>query len=340
MRPYLSRRVVSTAATAACLVAATACASTSTSTSTVNSSGGKGLPFKMNLVAGSLVSLPLFVARDMGFFEKAGLKAQAATTNLSTSALQLLISGQLDLASADIPSTINANSTGAGLVIVSGGERYAPVALQCRKGVGATPGYPAGVRSLAGKSIGITAVGAASDTFVRIILKSAGVDPSKASLVPLGGVPNFIAAVKAKRVDCVMSFPPIQQELAGDVDTIVDLQKGEGPNFLTNAQYGVMATTKKFASGNPEVIRRFRTALSAADAFVSRPANAEAVATGVAKDFPGISHPDLVRLVKTVQGTFAGAETIPPSAFQDSVKSYNLAYGKNLSLDQSQLVLK
>lgn len=344
MRSHLSRRIAALAAATVCLVTAAACSSTSTGNpsgaSSGATSGAASLPFTLNLTAGSLTTLSLFVARDMGYFSKAGLTPQPVTTNLGTSALQLLTSGQLDFAAIDIPSTINANSAGADLVIAAGLERYAPVALQCRKGIGVTPGYPDGVRSLAGKSIGISAVGAASDTYARIILSSAGVDPSKVSLIPPGGVPNFIAAVDANRVDCVMSFQPIQLQLANDLETIVDVQKGQGPGFLTNAMYGVMATTSKFAKSHPVVISRFQAAVTAANAFLSNPANASAVANGVAKDYPGISHTELVTLIKSVQGTFAGAETIPPSAFRDSVKAFNLAYGKDLSPDESQLVLK
>ncbi|MTD53233.1 ABC transporter substrate-binding protein [Amycolatopsis pithecellobii] len=332
----IRKRVVGIATTAVCLAAATACAGPAPAPT----NGAPNLTFRMNLTAGSLTTLGLFVARDMGYFAKAGLQAQSVTTNLGTSALQLLTSEQLDVASIDIPSAINARAAGADIAIVSGLERHAPVALQCRKDIGATPGYPAGVTSLAGKSIGITAVGAASDTFGRIILSSAGVDPAKVSLVPLGGVPNFIAAIKAKRVDCVMSFQPIQHQLADEVQTIVDVQKGEGPAILTNAAYGVAATTNKFATANPEVITRFRQAIKAANAFLADPANAPAVATGVASDYPGVSHDELVTLVRAVQATYADGETIPASAFEDSVKAYNLAYGKNITANQSELVLK
>jgi NitT/TauT family transport system substrate-binding protein len=335
MRTSFGKHVAGITLTAACIVTAAACGDSAST-----NGGSDSLPIKLNFIGGSLVTLPMFVARDMGYFAKAGLRVRTVTTNSGTSATQLLSSGQLDIAISTIPVTITANSAGGDLAVVSGGETREPVAVQCRKGVGAEPGYPRGVSSLAGKSIGITAPGAAPDVYARAILASAGVDPSTVSWVSLGGVPNYIAAVKARRVDCVSSVQPTQRQLAGDVDTIVDVQNGQGPDVLLNANAWVYITSRRFATGDPEVISRFRTALSAANAFVSDPANASAIAGGVAKDYPGVGPTDLTGLIKGLAPSFAGADTITATQFQGAVKAYNLAYGKNVTADQSQLVLK
>jgi ABC-type nitrate/sulfonate/bicarbonate transport system substrate-binding protein len=340
MSPQPRTRIIATGVALICLMAASACSS-STPTSVNASGGGRSpMPIKLNFIAGSIASLPLFVARDMGYFAKAGLNAETITTNNGTSATQLLSSGQLDIAISTIPGTITANKAGSNLAIVSGGETREPFALQCRTGIGVTPGYPGGVRSLAGKSIGISSPGAAPDVYARAILASAGLAPSKVSWVTLGGVPSYIAAIKAKRVDCVASVQPIQQVLVNDVDTIVDVQNGQGPKVLLDANPWVYIAARKFANGNPEVISRFRTAIKAANAFLSKPANASAVASGVAKDYPGVSQTDLTKLIKGAQSSFAGADTITATQFQDAVKAYNLAYGKDITADQSQLVLK
>src|SRR5881227_601573 len=180
MRTSLGKRFAGTALAVACIATAIACGS-SASTAGRARSGSGSLPIKLNFIGGSLVTLPLFVARDMGYFGKAGLQVRPVTTNSGTSATQLLSSGQLDIAISTIPVTITANSAGGDLKIVSGGETREPVAVQCRKGVGVEPGYPRGVGSLAGKSIGISAPGAAPDVYARAILASAGVDPSRAS---------------------------------------------------------------------------------------------------------------------------------------------------------------
>ncbi|WP_166459372.1 ABC transporter substrate-binding protein [Amycolatopsis pithecellobii] len=298
------------------------------------------MPIKLNLIGGSLVTLPLFLAREMRYFEKAGLDVQPLTTNNGNSATQLLSSGQLDIAISTIPVTIAANSSGGDLVIASGGETREPLALQCRKGVGAVPGYPAGISSLAGKSIGTTAPGGAPDIYTRALLVSAGVDPARVSWVTVGSVPAEIAAIKAKRIDCVTSVQPVQQQLAGDVDTIVDVQNGQGPEFLLNANAWVYLASKQFANANPEVINRFRSAITATNAFLSDPANAPAIAKAVAPDYPGVGEPDLTGLIRGLAPSFAGAENITASQFDDAVKAYNLAYGKNVTAHQSELVLK
>jgi NitT/TauT family transport system substrate-binding protein len=246
----------------------------------------------------------------------------------------------LDVAISTIPVTITANSAGGDLAIVSGGQTREPVAVQCRKGIGAVPGYPGGVASLAGKSIGISSPGAAPDVYARAILASAGVDPATVSWVSLGGGPSYVAAVKAKRVDCVSSVQPIQQQVADDVDTIVDVQNGQGPKVLLDANPWVYITSKTFAGANPEVIKRFRAAIKATNDFISDPANASTVAKAIAKDYPGVSETELTNLITGLAPSFAGADTVTATQFQGALDAYNLAYGKNMTANQSQLVLK
>src|SRR5262249_31363602 len=64
--------------------------------------------------------LPLYVAKDLGTFEKYGLDVELIATNGGSPLVQALVGGSLQSASVAAMAPIRAISSGANLVIVAG----------------------------------------------------------------------------------------------------------------------------------------------------------------------------------------------------------------------------
>jgi NitT/TauT family transport system substrate-binding protein len=278
---------------------------------------------RFTVFPGAAPSLGVYIADAMGFFQRNGLEVEYANVGTGTSALQVLLSGNTDFIISDITGAALARkNSGATVVFASGQFRRFMAALQCRPESGVTGSYPAAMRQLEGKRIGITGPGSATDTYLRFTMLAAGANPARASIIPVGGVPNLIAAVQAGSIDCLISYQPIQGELGSRVRTIVNFATGQGPPiFARDYLFNGIATSTAFAGRNPVTVRRVAAAMRQASVFGSNTANAATIAQRVARFFPGIEQSQLLAMVRGTAPTLG--HRITRGSIQNALRVYN-----------------
>jgi NitT/TauT family transport system substrate-binding protein len=243
-----------------------------------------------------------YVAIRNGYCHKHGIECELKVVPSAPLGVQMLLSGDLDLAITNAEVLFNAVSRGSQVRVI-GAINVLPMTFLVGgnhlKAPNAAKGYPAVMRDLKGKRIGVTARGSGPEFQVLAMLKDAGMSAGDVTLVPVGAPDTALPALVSGQVDAVMSFEPMGAFCAVQASCrmLVDLRKGEGPSIL---QQGRAATTMQvvradFARRKPQVVEAIRGAMAEAEAFAQDPANYDTMLALFREKFP-LDRPDADRV--------------------------------------------
>ncbi len=163
-------------------------------------------------------AMPIFVAKEKGYFEAEGLEVSLPIFKSGTENTQAVIAGEVHIAHGSITEVFNLKKARLDGRYFWGISNFMPFRLY------AHPSIKTG-QELKGKKLAISNFGAQSDYLTQFTLRHFGVEPIKeAPILPIGSTPARYAALKAGRVDAtIMWFP---QSLIADKDgfrMLVDL---------------------------------------------------------------------------------------------------------------------
>jgi len=136
----------------------------------------------------------LWVGKDGGLYQKHGIDMELLFIGSSTTAVQALLAGDVDLVYSAAGAVIDANLAGADLTMVG-----------CQYDTGQTSFFTtapvASVTALKGKAVGVSRFGAFSDFVARYVLKKNGLQPIKdVALLQVGGTREIIAGMQKNLV--------------------------------------------------------------------------------------------------------------------------------------------
>src|SRR6185503_338938 len=162
------------------------------------------MPVKLINVAVPAVSLlqaPLFVAIDAGAFKKYGLEVRYIVTGART--IQALIGGSVQFAQGVSSRTVPAAVLGgADAVLIANFSDKLLFTMHSGPEINS-------LQDLRGKVIGVSGIGGSTDFATRLALREAGLIPDKdVAIRGVGGVPETVAALKAKIVQAGTLSPP------------------------------------------------------------------------------------------------------------------------------------
>lgn len=196
---------------------------------------------------------PYYVAQDQGFFEDAGLKADATFTGGGAETVQAVVSGSADVGTEtsgaaaigafaeDAPiKIISASTTGLDLVWFE--ETGGPIAKP---------------EDLAGKKVGYSATGSSSHVGVLALsesLEKEGLEPVKAEAI--GGPPDNYTAVKTDQIAAGWTQPPffLQEVADGELEIVA---RGADLGDYKDVAMRVVITNSRWAEENPETVTTF-----------------------------------------------------------------------------------
>src|SRR5262245_30644778 len=149
----------------------------------------------------SLLQAPLFVAIDAGSFKKYGMEVRYIVTGART--IQALVGGSVQFAqgvsSRTVPAAVLA---GADAVLIANFSDKLLFTLHAAPEINS-------LKDLKGKVIGVSGLGGSTDFATRLALREAGLVPDKdVAIRGVGGVPETVAALKAKVVQAGTLSPP------------------------------------------------------------------------------------------------------------------------------------
>ena len=200
----------------------------------------------------------LFVAKELGIFEKHGLDVTLNQINSSSQAVASLRSKSVDVATGPAGVIFDAIAKGVTDFTVFG-ECMPSTVLE----VWVQPNIKS-VKDLVGKTISSTNPNSLGDLMIGVWLARNGLKKSDVNVVYLGGLGNLISAMKANKTEATLILPPLGEQL------IPSGQKRLGDlRDITYSNQGWTAT-KTYASKNSPALERFTAAVIEAIAMVKR----------------------------------------------------------------------
>lgn len=203
---------------------------------------GKLTPLRIAVASRSATVMPLFVARERGFFRAEGFEAEIIVMKAAQT-VQALVGGSVDFGTA----------TGTAVsAAVNGVEVQVVLAVVDRPTFDliAQPSFTS-VEQLRGKKIGVSAFGSLTEILARRILLAHGVRPDQATLLALGPSQVTYMALKTKLIDATVLQIPLN---FGAIDEGFRKLAYAGDSF--RSVQGGLVTTKAIILQKPDMVTR------------------------------------------------------------------------------------
>jgi NitT/TauT family transport system substrate-binding protein len=185
---------------------------------------------------------PLWIARDKGLFREEGVEVEITYIQGNIRGVQSLLAGEVQAGIAGSAGPIGARAAGEDAVIVA-----VPMNRLDYTFVARTPVKSPG--DLAGKKVGIGAVGGSDEVATNIALRQLGVDPKQVIMLVTGGSAERLAALRAGSVDAATVGGATFIGGGAGLYKILDLVD-LGVEFPFTAIF----TTRRFAAANRDTV--------------------------------------------------------------------------------------
>ena len=254
---------------------------------------------KISTFQANLCCFTVYVAKELGLFEKHGIAAEIVY-GTGIQAANIMISGSADVGAFAVEHGVAVAARGQDVKLLVLNEQLPPLGLIVRNDVptpNADKPYPAMVRDMKGLKIGISSVGASTDTALQYLLRQAGLDPKRdVTIVPVGDPNTMLAALKNGVIDGAMAVEPTQTIAVQGLKIakmVVDIEGGGAPLFQQYA-YNGMWVRAAFIKDRPQVARGIVAAVIEAEQAINDPARTEEIMKIGAKTIKGMD-PVLLR---------------------------------------------
>lgn len=210
------------------------------------------LKVRMSFAAISGAVAPIWIAKDLGFFERNGLDIDPVLIQSGPRSVSALLSGEMPIINTGANSSIAANLGGAKEPVV--------IATFYNTLVFSVIGKPdiTNVAGLKGKVLGVTQLGSLSDFTARLVLAQAGLAPQRdVTLLPTGDYNGMVVSLSRGLIDAGVISPPstLKARRLGFRE-ILDV----GATGIEYAGTSI-TTTRAVARESPEIPRRVLKAL-------------------------------------------------------------------------------
>jgi NitT/TauT family transport system substrate-binding protein len=227
--------------------------------------GSAGLT-KLTIAAIAIVDVaPLHLGKAKGFFAAEGLDITVQSTQGGAESVPGVISGQYQVAFANLVSLLLAHSKGLPLKVFAAGNFSTSKA----EDFGAVL-VPAGssvttLKGLEGKTLAVNQFNNITGVTVREAMRKLGGDPDKVTLIE-ARFPEMPGLLGQKRVDAAMVVEPFLTVARGQGAQVISWNLAEAvPNLMIGAYF----TTREYAQKNPDVVKRFTAAINKSLVYAS-----------------------------------------------------------------------
>ena len=150
-------------------------------------------------------ALLVSMAEKRGLYAKYGLSSTIVYVSGGSTAIQAMVSGDIDLGQLTGAPGVTANLRGADIVYIAMSDDRMGYQLVTRREV-------KNAADLKGKRIGISRFGSSSEFGARVLLKKAGIDPKDVSILQIGNEAERLAALKSGNIDGSVFNAPFGSE--------------------------------------------------------------------------------------------------------------------------------
>ena len=140
-----------------------------------------------------LYFLPVVLAKQLGYFDQAGVNVELQHFNAGSKALESVVGGSADIVAGAYENTVRMQAKRQPMQSIVLFGRYPQNILGITKASAAS--YKS-AQNLKGQKIGITGPGSATQTFLNLILATAGLQPGDVTPITVGAGAVAVAAVR------------------------------------------------------------------------------------------------------------------------------------------------
>lgn len=256
----------------------------------------------------SLGSLPIFIARQKGFFHDAGIAIQIVDFKGGAPAVQALASGSVDLCLCAADHAIRLRNHGQRAVVLAALADYHPYGLVALASSSATD-----LTSLKGKRLGITSAGSLTDNTIRYVIGKLKLDPdTDFQIISVGTGGPMRAAIDTGAVAAgLLTTPDVQAALASGKYKLV-----EDYRTLRYPSLDVMAI-QSWIDGHRDLARDTTQAVVHAEQLIQ--SGDPAVAAALTEMFPQLDPTLRADLARDAKLTIAADGRMAPEGYDRMV---------------------
>ncbi|MBI2359777.1 MAG: ABC transporter substrate-binding protein [Deltaproteobacteria bacterium] len=204
---------------------------------------------KLNVVypAISGINAALWTAAEADTFQKYGLDVTLVYIPTAPQVVRVMLSGDSPITFTGGAPVVNANLSGADLVLIGGVANVPAFYLM------ALPEIKS-IEELKGKTVGVTRFGSSTDFTMRYILQKHGLQPDKdVTLLQIGGMPELAAAISKRLIVAApFSSPTNLRAKNAGARILIDMAKAGVYFPHTN-----IATTRSYIRAHRDVVLNF-----------------------------------------------------------------------------------
>jgi NitT/TauT family transport system substrate-binding protein len=212
---------------------------------------GRALPVRTAYSALSAGIGTLWLTQEQGYFKKHGLDSNLIYIRGGTTAVQALLSGEIQFGHLSPAPMMTAWAQGADFVWIGTTTHQMVFTLIADPSIARGP-------ELKGKKIGITRIGSASDLAVRAALEQFGLTAKDVAMISLGGIPDILTAMRAGAIHAGILSPPTSTA-ARDLGYRPLLHI---PDLGREFTFSGIAARRSFVQSQPELARAYMAALT------------------------------------------------------------------------------
>ena len=253
--------------------------------SSVAASHAAESPARFPLVYGAMSgnTVPLWLAKEQGFFRKYGLDPQLIFI-IAGRAAQAMLSGEINIGVIGATHVTNAVTSGGDMTMLLGLETRLDYFLVTHPSIQSAEG-------LKGKKVAIGTPSGTASLAAYVGLDYLGLVPRRDNITLMGvGAPtDRLAALLAGGVDAISVSPEVAQVATNQGSRVLlDLAKENVP-----FQSSGLVTSRKFMKSNPQFVENVARAIVEGVSFARNPANKKTVLQSLAKNLR-LDKPDIL----------------------------------------------
>lgn len=215
--------------------------------------------------ASCLCYLPTMLAKQLGEFDKAGVKVEVVEFKGGSDALKAVMGGSADVVSGYFDHCVNLAAKNQHLQSFVVYDRFPGFALVV------SPKHNASINSikdLANKKIGVSAPGSSTDFFLKYILKKNGVDPNSVGIIGVGLGATAVAAMEQGQIEAAIMLDPAVTLLQGknkDLKILSDTRSQKDTIEVFGGEYpgGALYTKADWIASHEKEVQAMTNAIVA-----------------------------------------------------------------------------
>jgi NitT/TauT family transport system substrate-binding protein len=331
------------AATASAALVVSGCSSKASQSNT----GGGGGSVAANapsvkIMVGGLskqIYLPFMLAKQLGYYDKAGVKVSLIDEPAGGDATKNMVAGQVDGVGGFYDHNIALQALGKSSESVVSMLQIPGEVEVCRTDLKGKIKSPA---DWAGRHLGITDTGSSTDFLTQYLATKNGVTPSSTHRVGVGAGSTFIAAMKQKAIDCGMTTEPTVSQVLSDNTgfILLDMRTAAGSRTELGGTYPATSLymTTAYVNAHKDVVQKLVNAYVATLQWIHAHTGAQIADVMPADYYAGVGKTTYAKALDSEKGIFNPTGIMPPdgpktclavqNAFNDAVKGKTIDVGK------------